>query len=336
MNYENNSNSDSYDLQDTFGGEAIDANTLTMRRRVMDTLGIDYETAVGYVGGPDVLNDWNRLLAVEGIEDVDPAMFTDADRRKALLWTSEVAGQTGERAADLAVIHMETDGEIETFFSRDKYAAEAFNDMPEDVADGEHRFYLLNEAGNPGDQVLEVYDGGNGLMFDSWGYRSDGMNYSYVMGSDEFLVLDPEDHPVDVIHHDMMFEHTDPVSIATAEGVFKFESRGGVMWSHDYDAPEWAWETAADVYRGELEGYESVGTGWHSSMERSDFSDAINGITRGELHDNFRDLPPVIVKFSGTGNVCSIGISVFTTPEYAESLDAMLAGKRAAPGYAGF
>lgn len=337
MNH-NDTNSNSNDLQTTFDGDAINANVLRMRSRVSTAFGIDFETATGYVETPTDANEWNRVLAVDGATDVDPHFFSDPDRRMAFLWTAEVAGQTGQRAADLSIIHMETNGEIETFFSFDKYAPKAFDDMPEDVADGEHRFYLMNEAGSPGDQVLEVFDGGNGLMFDSWGHRQDGMNYRYVEGCEEFRVLDPENHPVQVIHTDMLYEHTDPVTIATTDGVFKFASRGGVMWSHDYDAPEWAWDAAADLYRGELEGYESVGTGWHSSLEKSELSDLINEITGGEFHDSAPseiDPAPVIVKFSGTGNVCSVGISVFTTPEFAPTLEKIVSDARAAPGYAG-
>ena len=342
MNH-NDSNSDSYDLQGTFSGGAIDANTLTMRRRVMDALGIDYETAAEYVDGPGVLNDWNRLLAVDGIEDVDPGMFTDRDRRIALLWTAEVAGQTGERAADLAWVHMETDGEIESFFRSDKYAREVFDELapPDDWhfsgSSRQESPRFLTEAGDD-ELLLAFYDDRAEVWVDKWGHASDPMDFAWVEGSCEFRVLG--DDPIQVIHHDMMYEHTDPVTIATTEGTFKFQSRGGVMWETfgDDEAPEWAWDTAAAVYKGELEGYERVGTGWHSSMERSDLSDLINEITRGEFHDSAPSEispAPVIVKFSGTGNVCSIGITVWTTDEFAPELEEIVSNARAAPGYAG-
>lgn len=335
--------SSSGDRQTTFSGEEIDAELFSLRREFFKAFGILYEAAADLISNTAVLSDFQRIMAVENVTEVDPFFFADSERRMAFLWTAECAGQTGQRAADLAFVHLETSGEIESHFYKDAYAAEAFDEFahPDEWEWGPR---LYAEAGNPGDTVLNAFvvegDAVREVMIDDFGYTSSADYYAWTEGCYEFQVLDPDDHPVQVIHHDMMHEHTDPLTIASDEGVFKFESRGGVMWdSHLGDcAPEWAWDLAAEKYRGDglSEGWSSVSTGWHSSLERSDLSDLINDITRGDFHETATaDIPPVMVAFSGTGNICSVGLSVYTHDEFAEELKEILSGKRAAPGYAG-
>lgn len=53
--------------------------------------------------------------------------------------------------------------------------------------------------------------------------------------------------------------------------------------------------------------WEQIGTGWHSSLEPSAVSDAVNKITRGDLGI----YGPVLVKFGETRNVCSVGLTVY-------------------------
>lgn len=318
-----------------FDGGSVDGEIFNLRIEAIRTFDIGYAEATKLIPTDADAATWHRLLGVPLIEDVDYRKLIDPAHHTAILWTAEVAGQPGSRATDLALVHIQLDGEIETFFKRDKYAVETFDQFPDDLAERDDEFYLLNEAGNPGDMVLEWYNGGNGYFFDQWGDKCPGDYYNWVGDDEIFRVLDPENHPVDVMHHNMMYEHIDPITIATHNDVFKFGSRGGVMWDREYysDAPEWAWDAAVDNYNGDLS-WHRVSTGWHSSMERSELSNMINDITSGDLPPEVDG--PVMVKFSGTGNVCSVGISVYAEHEAdADILKEYLSGARAAPGYAG-
>lgn len=59
--------------------------------------------------------------------------------------------------------------------------------------------------------------------------------------------------------------------------------------------------------------WRQIGTGWHSSMERSEVSERINKITRGDVGI----YGPVLVKFGQTRNVCSQSLTVYA-PEGLE------------------
>lgn len=70
-----------------------------------------------------------------------------------------------------------------------------------------------------------------------------------------------------------------------------------------------------------------IDAGWHSSMERSDVSDRINQITRGER--GFYG--PVLVKFSETNNVCSVGLTVWAAEGVDDEVRAFLRGATSTP-----
>jgi putative lipoic acid-binding regulatory protein len=323
------------DKQLHFDGGATDGEIFDARlalAKAMDTGWAVVSKILPDDGNPRTAH---RLAAVPEIETVDPHFLTDAERQTAFLWTAEEAGLEGKLAERMSIVHMETDGEIELVFASGKRAGEALRDMAERYDEGDSlRYYIMNDPYD--DKILEVYDGGDGTMYDDWGTPDDAWNYSYVEDDEMFMVLDPENNPVHLIHHDMMYEHTDPITIATHDGVFKFASRGGVMWNREYysDAPEWAWDAAAAQYNGEGFNWNRVSAGWHSSMERSELSDMINDLTSGNLPPEVDG--PVMVKFSGTGNVCSVGINVYAEHERdAEILRDYLTDARAAPGYAG-
>lgn len=356
------------DKQIRLDGGSIDGNLFDLRIEIIRALGIGWDKATEIAPDLSHESDLLRILEIPAIDEIDPHILTKPEHFKAILWTAEVAGQPGPRAVDLALIHIETDGEIELFFRSDKYARETFDVLaPMDEWDSWLRPSILNEAGSPGDNVLiAATDGGKEMWFDIWGHESSPDRFSWVEGCCEFEVLDPENHPVQVIHHDLMYEHTDPLTIVSHEGTFKFASRGGVMWERfDGDEPPaWAWEAAKAKYNGELKetGFKSVSTGWHSSMERSEQSRLINQITRGDFHkesmlvpasdlvdaalggdlrEDYETTPPeleapVMVSFGGTGNVCSIAISIYAQSESdRDTLARLLDGKRATPGYAG-
>lgn len=80
----------------------------------------------------------------------------------------------------------------------------------------------------------------------------------------------------------------------------------------------------------EANGLEKLGTGWHSSMERSDQSDAINALTSGEIRVEF----PVAVVFTRSSNAFSQPIDVYAPPEHKDELVDILAGN-AAPVHGG-
>lgn len=326
-----------------FDGGEIDAELCDLRREICEVFGVGYEQAERMLTAEEYVGEWARLLEIEGIGAVDPHALTYPEHYTGILWTAEVAGQPGPRAVDLALIHDQTDGEVELFFYKDAYAVRAFDQFAL-MENWDRKAWILTEAGNPGDELLNVFvedENGNvrEAFMDDFAHAYDPESYAWVEGCCEFEVLDPENHPVQVMHRDMMYEHTDPVTIASHEGVFKFASRGGVMWERyggDGDAPAWAWDMARARYNDDApEGYVRVASGWHDSMSSSEQSDVINGITSGDYHDNFPEADPVMVAFWGTGNVCSVGVTLYTTPDQAEVIESLFDGKGAVPGYAG-
>lgn len=329
------------DIQKTLTDGGIDADLLAIQRQVARTFDVSYETVETVITTIGEARSWERVMEVEDVTDVEFHFFTDNDRLGSFLWTAEEAQQVGQRAADLAGIHMECP-EVE--FIQSKYLAEIFAEIPHPddwpswtsphsvwEAGGERVFILPWSGSEDEDGVAYINPRGD---------VSHPSYYDWVDG-DTMVALDPDadDAPV-MIHSDMMYEHTDPITIASHEGVFKFASRGGVAWERysDDNPPSWAWELAEAHYRGSsLPGdWQKVTSGWHSSMERSALSEKINQITRGEFHaDAPWDIPPVMVSFSGTGNVCSIGLSLYTCDGFAEELTGVLTHERAAPGHAG-
>lgn len=327
--------------QEQLDGNSIPVDTLEAKKAISQHWGIRYEDT------PTDPNpfEWQRIIEIPNSSEVEYHFFTDSDRRTSYLWTAEEAGQSGQRAADLSVIHSELP-DVEQHFYRAKYAKECFDQIAH-PDDWDESPWLINEAGNPGDQLLVTYyetDHGNTkeVWVSDFGDDSSPDWFSWTEGCpEEFTVLDPENHPVSVIHSDMMREHTDPITIASHEGVYRFHSRGGVMWKgylYDDYAPDWAWEMAAAKYRGsELpDTMQYVGGGWHSSMEDSQLSEFYADLTNGDFHDNSpKEIPPIMWAFGGTGNVCSVSMKVYTTPEFVDELKELISGKRAAPGYAG-
>lgn len=91
------------------------------------------------------------------------------------------------------------------------------------------------------------------------------------------------------------------------------------------------WRSYTDV-PDEIEAveFEKVGGGWHSTMDRSEFSDRINEITSGE------DVPPfpMAVRFGKTSNLFSINVDVFA-PSDAQEYAANFLGRAKHTGTAG-
>ena len=87
---------------------------------------------------------------------------------------------------------------------------------------------------------------------------------------------------------------------------------------------------STDAWRGyhsmpdEAAEYSKVGGGWHSSLTRTEMSDAINGLTDGELHRLGEVERPVVVVYSTTSNVMSTGIDVYAHDDDVEALRDLL------------
>lgn len=71
--------------------------------------------------------------------------------------------------------------------------------------------------------------------------------------------------------------------------------------------------------------------GWHSSMESSDLSEAINDIGRNAAGLDY----PVILVFRRTSNLFSIGLSIYVREENIMDIKQYLENREARPGYAG-
>lgn len=127
----------------------------------------------------------------------------------------------------------------------------------------------------------------------------------------------------------------------------KERNRVVVVGAERYMGEEIARETLAGVYwsgsgwRGSYRSPKQVeyddyvftkaSDGWHSSMEESEQSEAINAICRGEVKVPF----PVIVLYTATSNVCSTGVTLYTPEGDEGGVKALLDGRRAAPDHAG-
>jgi len=89
-----------------------------------------------------------------------------------------------------------------------------------------------------------------------------------------------------------------------------------------------AWRGIQEAPRGKINGWEEVGSGWHSSMEGSDFVDAVNECSCGK-HGDFA------IVFERGSNVCSQPMTLYAPKSNLERIKAALRGKEAAPSYAG-
>lgn len=130
------------------------------------------------------------------------------------------------------------------------------------------------------------------------------------------------------------------VVVTPDNGVYKSSYQGTVVDQHGlYKAPDYVVEiihsiaegtytVPVDGWRsydegpGEADGLEKIGGGWHSSMDRTDFSDRVNDLTNGDIPLPF----PVAVVFGRTSNVCSVGLDIYAPPEHAEELGHVLGG----------
>jgi hypothetical protein len=157
----------------------------------------------------------------------------------------------------------------------------------------------------------------------------------------------------EVVHADHFVEHVTKVIVVGGPNQRAvLNSRSGVLWfGHDgqvedkeslrlavslsdtgvpYGPDDCAVERPDD--------YEQLRSGWHDSIHRSELSDVVNELAKGDVspesldnHDPF----PYVVKFGDTNNVCSQPASIYGTPETREWIDSLLDGKRAKPAYAG-
>ena len=179
---------------------------------------------------------------------------------------------------------------------------------------------------------------------DDWGYVYDEDMFWRVSPDGPYYPADPELEGRIVYTEDFMEADTLVLQHPGMDKV-RLSYRGGVIADYEYvisDLPDDLWEVitaivsgtgwvSTDAWRGYYDGPDSidswvkVSSGWHSGMERSELSDAINEITAGEAGFDF----PVIVCFPLTSNVCAIGLEVYAPEPYADQVDAYLSGKTA-------
>jgi len=160
------------------------------------------------------------------------------------------------------------------------------------------------------------------------------------------------DDTVDVVHHDHYAEHVTQAIVVTGhrERIILC-SRSGVVWWRYHgdvtsarDASDTARQLAtalsdADTGVSLPDDYGSVIGGWHSSMERSEQSEAMNALAKGdipkaELDDV--DPFPYVVRYGDTRNVCSVNASIYAHEDTEHWFRDLFDGKRARPGHGGF
>lgn len=151
----------------------------------------------------------------------------------------------------------------------------------------------------------------------------------------------------DVVHHDHYAEHVTRVIVVTETGRFSFGSRSGIVWGEyvrsDRDArlDDETLSLAMSLVdaNNDIELPESIdtaSTGWHSSLERSEQSEKINALSKGDVPPHWGDdVYPYAVVFEDTRNVCSQPISIYGNDTFRRQLKEEFDGAQSAPAFAG-
>lgn len=155
------------------------------------------------------------------------------------------------------------------------------------------------------------------------------------------------DESIDVVHHDHYAEHVTTVVVVTENGRFAFGSRSGVVWGqwHKSDSDARIDTETKSIAMAVVDAendiqlpddINAVSTGWHSSMEKSEQSEIINALSKGDTPPEWdNSVYPYVVVFEDTRNVCSQPISIYGNNSFDEKVSDLLDNKRAVPAGSG-
>ena len=152
-----------------------------------------------------------------------------------------------------------------------------------------------------------------------------------------------------VVHHDHYAEHVTRVIVVTESGRKVYGSRSGIVWP-EYHMSDRSANVTDEVLElamslvdadNEIETPEQFGRslgGWHSSLEKSEQSEKMNALAKGDVppHMDDSDIYPYAVVYGDTNNVCTVNASVYGNETFTELIKQEFDGSRAAPGHGGF
>ncbi|QCC48110.1 hypothetical protein [Halobellus limi] len=326
-----------------FDGGAIDDEILGLRRAAREVFGLSRADAVELIADDDdarplrYLNYLAADLEVGKIESVNLAEYPH--EFDLLIDVGPTAWFVGEcelslrEAMDFAPLGFQLD-EIEI----PKRVVEAVEN-PREWMDRLDEAFSVRDSG--GDDVFWLIPKGKDRFtwIDDFGHSYYEDAFEFVDGDYLFWADDDDarDPPFELVHRDSMWEYSDNISVVGHAGKVQYNHLDGVISESWHESTGEYDDLVRAVVSRNLDdvGYVSVAGGWHSSMERSDLSERINSLTRGEGHENGELDYPVVVKFGKTTNVCSLSISIYAHPDDVDMLEGFL-DARAAPAYAGF
>lgn len=324
-------------MQDTtqhaFDGGTIPDKRMNTERKARNTWGFTREQAAEwYDRHESTTSEWDTLLDYDEAADIDP-YDVDIASPGAVAWILE-----------------ETDVGIETAIAYEGLAIEDITEGIIEATEPPEEWTYLDPT-----QVEPVQC----VSCDHVMYHVEHTESCWVCGSHECYI----DDRGDVIHgehvgdpsgcyydtqdrgrplcggcYESFGEYSDTlVGITEAGEKTRIEHMDGVvcnmpLYANDSDVDAYDTDVGAIMYdiaagEGLPDTWTAVKSGWHSSMERSDVSDAINALSNGEYHRHAGFDFPLIIRYGKTTNVCTLSLTVMVPQGEAETIEALFKGK---------